>query len=207
MSRMRRSKLDEGRLVFKRIECPAGGHIDIWIGDSNDNPNNENPPHHSINYFTSYYRLNSEKEWISRHRFRNGGMINGIINLAEENNTADQIWNLYLEKDPVKTNSEEQWQFLTTLNHILENEHPIDAALVLLVDNKDNIDSSTCEICINNISLIPELFKDDEYLAYLMYLNNIIQEYGSEVKSVTAKYRIELFKKYYNKYVSTQNKI
>lgn len=59
---MKPQQMQEGWVSFKRYPCKEG-HIDIWRGDCNSNPNDPNKAHLNLNSFAVYIRCNGGK-WV-----------------------------------------------------------------------------------------------------------------------------------------------
>ena len=87
-------RLEEKWFTFYRYSCTEG-FIDIWMGDSADNPNSEFRSRWNLNSFSTYIRLNGEDKWYP-DQFRRG--TKGLISEMAENSTSLEIWN-ELRKD------------------------------------------------------------------------------------------------------------
>jgi len=85
---MEQERLKEGWVEFNRFYCKEG-HIDGWMGDSINNPNNPTKHPMQINSIASYYRCNDGK-WISK-RDLSGSLVLTFLNMREEF-TAAEIW-------------------------------------------------------------------------------------------------------------------
>lgn len=64
---MKIENLEEGWVKFKRLHC-AEGWIDIWRGDSADDPNRMTPRPFNLNSTSTWYRLN-ESLWRGSRDF------------------------------------------------------------------------------------------------------------------------------------------
>lgn len=79
----------EGWVEFKRFECKEGT-IDVWMGDSADNPNNKIQSNWHLNSFTKFFRLNNG-EWIHGNELIRGEIMD-LLEMFEQF-TSDEIWN------------------------------------------------------------------------------------------------------------------
>ena len=89
---MNREQLTEKWYTFIRYYC-VEGTIDVWAGDSANDPNSDTKSNMNINMSTSYVRLNSGM-WIP-HLGRFKKYLN--IDIAELHMyfTAEEIWKEY----------------------------------------------------------------------------------------------------------------
>ena len=85
---LKREKLKEGWVEYTRSHCKTG-HIDRWMGDCINDPNNNTNHNLQLNSMVTYWRCNNGK-WI------HGGEIGGskVIPLLEYGTefTAQEIW-------------------------------------------------------------------------------------------------------------------
>ena len=80
--------LQEGWVKFSRYHCTEG-YIDIWLGDSSDNPNRDIKSHWYLNSFNTYIRLNGEGRWFPN------GYRKGVKRFTSEMGvvtTSQEIW-------------------------------------------------------------------------------------------------------------------
>jgi len=94
---MKTLKLSEGWVKFIRIFC-LKGYIDKWVGDTINNPNNEDINNVQLNSMSIFYRLNNKTKWINEHEFNK---LNNLIISFNKSKSANDIWNLAL-KNPNK---------------------------------------------------------------------------------------------------------
>lgn len=79
----------EGWVNFQRHKT-IEGFIDIWMGDSADDPNKPNKSHSLLNSSAYYYRLNGKGLWYNRRDFINN--IHQLIYQLKDEYSADDIW-------------------------------------------------------------------------------------------------------------------
>lgn len=65
--------LEEGWVKFRRFNCKEG-YIDIWMGDSINDPNRQHKHQMQLNSITQYFRLNSG-EWFHSSNFIGSSII------------------------------------------------------------------------------------------------------------------------------------
>jgi hypothetical protein len=83
--------LSEDWVKFQRYPCKTG-FIDVWIGDSADNPNNSTKMNYNLNSIHKAYRLNGVGEW-KFDLASTQTLINFLI-IMSDTCTADEIWNV-----------------------------------------------------------------------------------------------------------------
>ena len=81
--------LQEGWVRFRRHNCKEG-FIDVWQGDSIDNPNNAEECRINLNSISVWIRCNNS-EWISVRDLTKRHYL-PYLDMAEEF-TAEEIWN------------------------------------------------------------------------------------------------------------------
>lgn len=86
---MKPEQMQEGWVSFKRYPCKSG-HIDIWRGDCNSDPNEPNKAHLNLNSFAVYMRCNGGK-WI-HSRYLGGGRELIWWTPLRLGFTAEEIW-------------------------------------------------------------------------------------------------------------------
>jgi hypothetical protein len=95
--KMERKK--EGWVSFTRFYCKKG-YIDVWVGDSVDDPNKENqknfadhgrilPTIYSVNSMATFYRLNDGK-WVDGYEFKKNFIAD--IRRYKDYFTSNEIW-------------------------------------------------------------------------------------------------------------------
>lgn len=85
-------KLQEDWVKFQRIHCTQG-HIDVFISNSSDNPNEDSPRLQHTNGIGTWYRLNS-KEWIPKYYHPD---LQSLLITFSDIATANEIWDMSLE--------------------------------------------------------------------------------------------------------------
>ena len=85
--------ITEGWVKFLRNYCKEG-FIDVWIGDSIDNPNNENESQEKLNSNSRAYRLNGIGKWKTDFSYSEKHSLDGFINIMRDNCSAEEIWNV-----------------------------------------------------------------------------------------------------------------
>ena len=83
---MKTEQLQEGWIKFTRWYCKEG-YLDRWIGDSINNPNNENQHQMCLNSMVSYWRCGGE--WVNSKELSKN--ILSLLDLREDF-TAKEIW-------------------------------------------------------------------------------------------------------------------
>jgi len=86
---MKPEQMQDGWVSFKRYPCKQG-HIDIWRGDCNSDPNEPNKAHLNLNSFAVYMRCNGGK-WIHSRELGGGRELIWWTPLRL-GFTADEIW-------------------------------------------------------------------------------------------------------------------
>jgi len=86
---MKPEQMQEGWVSFKRYPCKEG-HIDIWRGDCNSDPNDPSKAHLNLNSFAVYMRCNGGK-WI-HSRYLGGGRELIWWTPLRLGFTAEEIW-------------------------------------------------------------------------------------------------------------------
>lgn len=86
---MTQDYIEEGWVRFRRVACKEG-HIDVWRGDSSDNPNHEERPTYNLNSSATYLRCNGSK-WIHTNDLKHRGNYFYYLDMGDEF-TADEIW-------------------------------------------------------------------------------------------------------------------
>ena len=81
--------IEEGWVRFRRVPCKEG-HIDVWMGDSGSNPNDEERPYYNLNSFATYLRCNGSK-WVHSRDLKHNGHYLPYLDMASEF-TAEEIW-------------------------------------------------------------------------------------------------------------------
>ena len=79
---------------YQRVECKEG-FIDVWYGDSANNPNNDEEMSYCLNTMKTFFRLNGKDEWIESSSFNN--YFKNFLCKNKENMTSNEIWNQYLK--------------------------------------------------------------------------------------------------------------
>jgi hypothetical protein len=85
--------LNEGWIKFQRHPCKVG-FIDVWIGDSADNPNNPTKMNYNLNSFSKAYRLNGKGEWKYDLPFGKKQELEGLLNIMRDVCSSEEIWSI-----------------------------------------------------------------------------------------------------------------
>jgi hypothetical protein len=89
---MNKEHLSEKWYKFIRFHCKEG-YIDVWSGDSYNDPNNDEKGYFNLNTTSYYVRLN-DGIWLSEYENFKRGFHLELIELHQEF-TAQEIWNSY----------------------------------------------------------------------------------------------------------------
>lgn len=89
--------IEEGWVKFRRVYCKEG-FIDIWRGDSINNPNKSSKHSMQLNSTTEYYRLCGQEKWYNKRDFKQS--LISDLTLYGPMFSAKEIWyNLFIDEE------------------------------------------------------------------------------------------------------------